>query len=306
MNNILRLITFLSTLALISCATISSDWEEAKSAHTIPDYQKFIKKYKDNDTELRPYTSYTSAASMKINGLNEPPDWLKAKKINTIESYEAYVAQHTNKAHNEIARKKIDDFHWADVKKSATLLDYYFFTINYSKSKYAANARKWIDKQLASLKTINKKEMTNIKNEIEKIVLPFKIEELYNESMTSSNSQSIMSSKGSGNGVMLTAARFGDNLIIEKEAYRAYRKDAKSEIRVTLHSSSRTNYINVYHTDNKSAKLKLRIYDPNSSNSDEINYTLVEFMKSYNYKSETARFFCQHKKCYNISNLKSK
>ena len=300
MNGILRIIISIPALTLMSCATISSDWEEAKKSNTIPEYEQFINKYKNNNTELRPYTSYVSAARMEINGINEPSDWLKAKESNSTESYEAYISQHPLNKNSKIAKQKIDDLNWANTKKESTLIDYYFFITNHPKSKYIKNAWQRIKKQLAPLKPINNKQISKIKNEIKKVVLPFKIEELYNESMKTSNEQSTLSIIGSGNGVSITTMRLAGRTVIQKTAYK---NNSGSETKVVLQAKSQSNYISVFHTEKDSEEIKLRIFDPEHSNSNEINYTLVEFFNNHSEKGDIKQFFCRQNKCYDIHNL---
>ncbi|TAL70473.1 MAG: hypothetical protein EPN82_02360 [Bacteroidetes bacterium] len=73
------------SVIISSCATISSEWEKAKSINTIDAYNAFIENHRG--------TLFADSAIIRLQYLNSKEEWEETLSINTIDAYDAFIVK---------------------------------------------------------------------------------------------------------------------------------------------------------------------------------------------------------------------
>jgi hypothetical protein len=85
--------------ALTACNSAQSDWTNASTENTVPDYQAFLEKH--------PKDERVQEAQTRIAALQDEAAWKTAQGDNSPISYQAYLQAEPNGTHAQAARDEI-------------------------------------------------------------------------------------------------------------------------------------------------------------------------------------------------------
>jgi hypothetical protein len=81
------------------CSRRQQEWEAARSADTVPAYQRFLASFPDGE--------FASQAQARVRELQEAEDWQKAMRADTAEAYQQFVTRYPQGRNSDEARIRI-------------------------------------------------------------------------------------------------------------------------------------------------------------------------------------------------------
>lgn len=160
-RSLLTILTVVSLLALISCATPKKEYESAKAVNTIEGYEQYLKEYPNN--------KYSKFAKKKIAELQDDEAFRKAKRQNSIRAFKNYIhesgpdSRYVHLAKNSIIY--LEESRFNEAKEKDTIESYRNYlelnTKNELHNKYAINRIEEIEKETI-LKWMRKQESFSI------------------------------------------------------------------------------------------------------------------------------------------------
>jgi hypothetical protein len=102
MRHVLIALLIVSLALASACSRRQQEWEAARSADTLPAYQRFLASFPDGE--------FVSQAQARVRELEEDADWQKATRADTPEAYQEFVARHPQGRMADEARIRIGNF----------------------------------------------------------------------------------------------------------------------------------------------------------------------------------------------------
>jgi len=118
---------------LFGCATISSDWKETEELGTIEAYQVFIREH--------PKTPEVLKAKEKVEHLV----WINTRKENTESTYRQYIKIYPKGRYVEKTMTQLDNISWDHAVRENSIDSYIKFVNDHSASKYTPEAKAKLD-----------------------------------------------------------------------------------------------------------------------------------------------------------------